>query len=73
MTSAPLSLPIPDAPLAKAQQLQAAFPDLDVDVELQGLTWVFTARGKNGADPWFLSSDNPTRFTNALLGKGFRE
>jgi hypothetical protein len=71
--SVPPSFEIPDAPMGDVQRLREAFPDLDVNLELQGVTWVFTARGKDGADPWFLSSANPARFTNALRGNGFRE
>jgi hypothetical protein len=63
---------IEEAPVTEMQQLRAAFPDIDVNLELLGTRWVFTARGRDGADPWFLSSDDPTRFTSALLGKGFR-
>lgn len=63
---------IEEPPVAEMQQLRAAFPDMDVNLELLGTHWVFTARGKDGGDPWFLSSDSLTRFVNALQGKGFR-
>jgi hypothetical protein len=30
------------------QQPRAAFPDMDVNLDLLGTHWVFTARGKDG-------------------------
>lgn len=64
---------IPPAPMANLGKLRDEFSDVDVNLELQGIVWVYTAQGKNGADPWFVMSNSLTRFRNALLGKGFLE
>ncbi len=72
MTSAPPNLNIPDAPVAEVQQLRADYTEMDINVELWGLTWVFVARSRGGRDPWFLASDSLARFRNALEGKGFK-
>ncbi len=66
MTSAPPNLNIPDAPVAEVQQLRADYTEMDINVELWGLTWVFVARSRGGRDPWFLASDSLARFRNAL-------
>jgi hypothetical protein len=71
MTSAPPHPTIPDAPGAEVQQLRGDYPLMDINVELWGVTWVFVARSRGRRDPWFLASDNVSRFRNALEGRPF--
>ncbi len=73
MTNAQPPLNIPDAPTAEVQALRSEFPNIDINVELNGTLWAFVARGKNGGNAWFIASDSIERFRRALTGKGFHE
>lgn len=72
MTSSQPHLKIPDAPVAEVQRLRDDYQDMDINVELWGLSWAFVARHPGGGDPWFIASDNVERFRNALEGRGFQ-